>query len=108
MNGVFWKGCNVIIRIFRAIIRDGKQEEFAQFFRDTAVPLLQSQPGMLELTVGHPLPTSPHEFMMATTWSDLAALKAFAGDTWEQAVIDPAEAHLLSETFVHHYVAAKH
>lgn len=92
-----------MIRIFRAIVHDGKQEEFAQFFLGTAVPLLQSQPGLKALTVGLPLPNTPNEFMMTTTWSDLNSLREFAGDDWEKAVIDPAEAHLISETFVHHY-----
>jgi heme-degrading monooxygenase HmoA len=93
----------MIIRVFRAIVRDGMQSEFARFFRETAIPLLESQPGMLGLTVGWPVAHSPNEFMMTTTWSDLESLKGFAGDNWANAVIDPAEAHLLRETFVHHY-----
>lgn len=93
----------MIIRVFRAVVRDGKQEEFASFFREIAIPLLESQPGMLGLTVGWPTDASPDEFMMTTTWADLESLKAFAGDDWASAVIDPAERHLLSETFVHHY-----
>ena len=93
----------MIIRIFRAIVRDGMQDEFAHFFRETAIPLLMSQPGMIGLTIGWPMPDSPDEFMMMTTWSDLESLKRFAGEEWANAVIDPAEAHLLRETFVHHY-----
>jgi heme-degrading monooxygenase HmoA len=93
----------MIIRVFRAVVHDGMQDEFAGFFRDTAAPLLQSQPGMTGLTMGWPMANSPNEFMMTTTWSDLESLKGFAGDDWANAVIDPGEAHLLRETFVHHY-----
>ena len=93
----------MIIRVFRAIVHDGRQDEFARFFRETAIPLLESQPGMMELTVGWPMTDSPNEFMMTTTWSDLESLRAFAGEDWSNAVIDPSEAHLLRETFVHHY-----
>lgn len=93
----------MIIRVFRAFVHDGMQEEFASFFRETAVPLLESQPGMIGLTVGWPMPSSPNEFMMTTTWSDLESLRGFAGEDYAKAVIDPAEAHLLRETFVHHY-----
>lgn len=96
----------MIIRVFRAIVHDGKQEEFATFFREIAIPLLESQPGMLGLSVGCPMPPSPSEFMMTTKWSDLESLKGFAGEDWDQAVIDPAEAHLLRETFVYHYEGA--
>lgn len=93
----------MIIRVFRAIVHDGMQEEFARFFRETAIPLLRSQRGMTGLTVGWPTTHSPNEFMMTTIWSDVNALKSFAGENWAKAVIDPAEAHLLRETFVHHY-----
>jgi heme-degrading monooxygenase HmoA len=97
---------SMIIRVFRALVHDGMQDEFAGFFRDTAIPLLEYQPGMMGLTVGLPMRTSPNEFMMTTVWSDLESLKEFAGENWADAVIDPAEAHLLRETFVHHYESA--
>ena len=96
----------MIIRVFRAIVHDGKQDEFASFFRDTAIPLLKSQPGMVRLSVGWPMEPSPNEFMMTTVWADLESLKGFAGEDWRQAVVDPSEAHLLDETFVHHYQSA--
>jgi heme-degrading monooxygenase HmoA len=97
----------MIIRVFRATVHDGKQDEFRKFFLETAVPLLTSQPGMLGLTVGWPMAASPAEFMMTTMWSDLESLQAFAGDEWAKAVIHADEAHLLQETFVHHYEAAQ-
>jgi heme-degrading monooxygenase HmoA len=97
----------MIIRVFRATVHDGKQDEFRTFFLETAVPLLSSQRGMLGLTVGWPMADSPTEFMMTTAWSDLESLKAFVGEDWAQAVIHPDEEHLLRETFVHHYEAAQ-
>ena len=35
------------------------------------------------------------------------AIRGFAGEDWNQAVVLPEEAHLLKETFVHHYVVAE-
>jgi heme-degrading monooxygenase HmoA len=93
----------MIIRVFRAIVHDGKQDAFADFFLNKALPIIESQPGMLGASVGMPMPCSPTEFLMVTTWTDLAALEGFAGSDWQNAVIDPEEAALLKQTFVHHY-----
>ena len=96
----------MIIRVFRAIVRDGKQEAFERFFFDTALPILKSQRGMLKVSIGTPMSASPNEFLMITTWADLEALQRFAGTNWQEAVIDPKEAPLLRKTFVHHYEGA--
>jgi heme-degrading monooxygenase HmoA len=96
----------MIIRVFRAVVHPGRQPEFERFFLNKALPKLKAQPGVVSVTVGKPLAVSPNEFMMTTVWRDLDALKGFAGENWQNAVIDPDEAHLLKETFVHHYEAA--
>jgi len=96
----------MIIRVFRATVHDGKQDEFEAFFVNKALPFLQAQPGMLEARIGRPLPSSPNEFLMITMWRDLNALEDFAGAHWWEAVIDPDEAHLLKDTVVHHYDGA--
>jgi heme-degrading monooxygenase HmoA len=93
----------MIIRVFRAIVHDGKQEEFTEFFVNKAIPILKRQRGMLGVTVGKPMSCSPNEFLMVTTWADMKALEGFAGSAWQNAVIDPDEADLLKQTFAHHY-----
>lgn len=93
----------MIIRVFRAVVHEGKQEEFERFFRSTAIPLLEAQRGMLGLSVGRPMSPSTNEFVMVTHWESHDALVGFTGENWNQAVIDSREAHLLKETHVHHY-----
>ena len=93
----------MIVRFFRAIVHDGKQEEFKTFFLDTALPLVRSQDGLISASVGLPHESSPNEFSMVMVWRDLQALKGFAGETWGQAVVHPDEAHLLEKTFVSLY-----
>lgn len=93
----------MIIRFFRAIVHIGKEEAFKTFFTETALPIIRSQEGLISVTIGLPHESSPNEFSMTTVWRDLDALKAFAGDDWRTAVIHPDEAHLLKETYVHHY-----
>jgi hypothetical protein len=43
---------------------------------------------------------------MVMVWRNLEALRAFSGNKWYEAVIHPDEAHLLKETFLHHYEVA--
>ena len=95
----------MIIRVFRAIVHPGKQREFEQFFLNKALPKIKAQPGLVSVMVGKPIESSPAEFLMTTVWQDVNALKGFAGEQWQNAVIDPDEVHLLKETFVHHYEA---
>ena len=40
---------------------------------------------------------------MVSIWRDLAAVKEFAGEQWQKAVVLPREAHLVEETIVYHY-----
>jgi heme-degrading monooxygenase HmoA len=93
----------MIIRVFRARVFEGKQEEFEQFFLNKALPMIKSMEGLVSVSVGKPSESTPTEFMMTTVWRDLDSLKGFAGENWLNAVIDPDEADLLVETFAHHY-----
>lgn len=95
----------MIIRFFRAVVHEGQQDSFRKFFTETALPLIRSQEGLVSVSVGLPHESSPHEFSMIMVWRDLDALRLFAGNDWQSAVIHPDEAHLLRETFVHHYHA---
>lgn len=92
-----------IIRVFRAVVKPGMNDEFRSFFLDVALPLVRSQEGLLAATIGLPSDVSPNEFLMISVWDSLDSLRKFSGDDWDKAVIDPREAHLLQETFVHHY-----
>ncbi len=92
-----------IIRVFRAIVKPGMNDEFQSFFLDGALPLVRSQDGLLAVTIGLPSEVSPNEFLMISVWDSLDSLRMFAGVEWSKALIDPREAHLLQETFAHHY-----
>ncbi len=93
----------MILRIFRAIVHDGKQDAFRAFVEGEALPMTRGQDGLVSVTVGLPRPESPTEFSMVTLWRDLDALKAFAGADWAEAVVLPGEAEMLAASHVHHY-----
>ena len=97
----------MIIRVFRASVHPGKQREFHQFVLNKALPKIKANPGLVSVMFGEPIDSLSTGFVMVLVWQDLNALKGFAGEQWQNAVIDPDEAHLLKETFVYHYEAAE-
>ena len=97
----------MIIRFFRAIVHDEQAETFRKLFQETILPLIRSQDGLISASIGLPHEDSPNEFSMIMHWRDMQAIKQFAGDNWQQAVILPEEAHILKETYVYHYHAVE-
>ena len=93
----------VIIRVFRPTIHPGKEAEFESFLRETAVPLVSRQSGLVAQHVGGPRDPSSTEYLYVTVWEDVDSIRAFAGESWQQAVIAPDEEHLLKDTWIGHY-----
>jgi hypothetical protein len=83
----------VIIRVFKPTIHPGKEPEFEAFLRDTAVPLVSKQAGLVA------------QYVYVTVWEDVESIRAFAGEGWQEAVITPDEEHLLKDTWIGHYEA---
>jgi heme-degrading monooxygenase HmoA len=90
----------VIIRVFRPRIHPGKEREFEAFLRDTAVPLVSRQSGLVAQHVGRPPNPSSTEYVYVTVWEDAESIRAFAGERWQEAVITPDEEHLLKDTWI--------
>ncbi len=94
----------MIIRVFRAKVIEGKQDEFRSFFTEIAIPLIKQQTGMIDVVVGLPLDDDLQEFMMTSYWSDIESLKNFAGEDWKQAVVDDREKYLIEEVSIDHFL----
>jgi heme-degrading monooxygenase HmoA len=93
----------MIIRIFKPTIRPGKEAEFELFLRETAVPLVSRQRGIVAQHVGGPRDPSSTEYVYVTVWENAESVRAFAGERWQEAVITPDEEHLLQDTWIGHY-----
>ena len=93
----------MIIRVFRPTIHPGKEGDFESFLRDTAVPLVSQQSGVVAQYVGRPRDPSSTEYLFITVWEDVESIRAFAGERWQEAVIAPDEEHLLKDTWIQHY-----
>ena len=87
----------------RAKIHPGKEGEFERFVRETGVPTVQAQAGCSDVAWGRSRWSDQPEFVVVTHWDSVAALAAFAGPRWQQAVIEPEEEHMLAQVFCDHY-----
>lgn len=95
----------MIIRVFRARVRPGMGEAHERLMRELSMPLVEAQRGLVALYVGRPVGSNADEYTMVSLWEDIAALRAFAGDDWEQAVIPEPQRPYLQEVYVSHYEA---
>jgi heme-degrading monooxygenase HmoA len=93
----------MIIRVFRPTIHPGKEAEFESFLRETAIPLVSQQSGVIAQHVGKPRDSSSTEFVYVSVWEDVESIRAFAGERWQEAVIAPEEERLLKDTWIGHY-----
>lgn len=93
----------MIIRVFRPTIHPGKEAEFESFLRETAIPLVSQQSGVIAQHVGKPRNSASTEFVYVSVWEDVESIQAFAGERWQEAVIAPEEEHLLKDTWIGHY-----
>jgi heme-degrading monooxygenase HmoA len=97
------EGKAVIIRVFRPTIHAGKESEFESFLLETAVPLVSQQAGIVAQHVGRPLDPASTEYLYVTVWEDVDSIRVFAGEHWQEAVIEPDEEDLLKHTWIQHY-----
>lgn len=93
----------MIMRVFQATIRPGKEKEFSRFFHKTAIPLMRETPGCIELLPGQARQETPREFCFVMIWESLDALKAFVGEDYDTPHIDPAETELVEDRSIRHY-----
>lgn len=93
----------MIMRIFQVTTKDGKAEEFGDFFHNTAIPMMRETDGIVQVLPGAPREDSPNEFSFVMVWKDLESLKAFVGDDYLSPHIDPAEAELVASRTIKHY-----
>ena len=94
----------MIIRVFRAKIREGRVSDFKRMVRQQSIPWLEKTSGMLGYFAGAPLNAASREFVMVTLWRDTKALKAFVGKNWQTPVVTRDDSPLVEKMFAHHYL----
>lgn len=93
----------MIMRIFQVVAKPGKEKEFGAFFHEVAIPMMRSTDGIVQVLPGAPRADSPREFSFVMIWKDLASLKDFVGEDYQNPHIDPAESDLVESRSIKHY-----
>lgn len=91
----------MIIRVFRARPRSGRESEYGAFLKRVSVPFVRRQTGCLEVRAARSqLPSGESEFVVISVWDSIESLRTATGGKVEAPVLDPEEAPLLSESDV--------
>ena len=94
-----------VTRMFRVRIHPKLKQEFEEKFSSVSVRAVDEAPGFLAVSILKPTKWAPDEYAMITQWENEAALKAFAGEQWNHAVIPPGMEKFVVDCWVHHYVS---
>jgi len=93
----------MIIRLFHAKVRPGKQAEFKQALELLSLPEVQERNGMIAFYPGQPLGPSSTEFILVTVWKDGQNLENRSKSDWAKAVIPVEALPLIEEWHMHGY-----
>ena len=94
----------MILRIFRAVVREGRVDEFKQLVQEQSIPWLKESDGMLGYFPGQPFGENTREFTMVTLWRDIESLKSFCGEDWNNPVVTDDEVPLVEAMYAEHYL----
>lgn len=93
----------VITRIFRVKVPTALHVEFEAMFLSVSVPYVQTAQGIVSVALGRPTKWAPDEYVMISVWANEDALRSFAGENWNLAVIPGGMEKYVSECWIHHY-----
>ena len=92
----------MIVRVFRAHIHEGKEDDLQRFVLERGLPMTEAADGCTHVTVGKAHGEKP-EFVVISHWNSVEALQSFAGPNWQEAVVLPEEEYMLAAVLCDHY-----
>ena len=95
----------MIIREWRGRASPGRADACPAHFRRNVLPELRNIAGFLGASLCRRNEPERIEYVVLTRWQSLGAIRAFAGDDVEQAVVEPGAVAALTDfdDFVRHY-----
>jgi hypothetical protein len=100
---------NQIVRVWKGYgTQSGVDRYCRQHFLTSVLPHLRSIDGFVDARVLTRAAGGETEVVVATVWSSIASVKAFAGENYEEAVVEPVVRELLNrfdDRVVHFTVA---
>ena len=93
----------MILRIVRAAIRPGREEELSDAFKSVMDAALPEIPGLLRGTFGRNMCEQGERLVLETLWSDWSSLREAIGDDWERPHFFAGMHDLIEGVEVEHY-----
>lgn len=87
----------MIVRTWKGRVHPGKGRDYLAFLETSVFPKISELPGSLGARALRGVGDAGDEFLVLTEWTDLDAVKAFAGADPEVAVVEPEARTLLAE-----------
>lgn len=100
---------NQIVRVWKGYgTQAGVDRYYREHFPNSVLPNLRSVDGFVDAKVLTRAGGGETEVVVATVWNSLDSVKAFAGENYEQAVIEPMVGELLNrfDDHVTHFTVA--
>lgn len=99
----------MISRHWRALVRQGEADRYIRHLTDETFPKLSGIPGFIRASILRRELERGTEFLITTEWDSLDAIRRFAGDDPEVAIV-PATAQVMMVEYdprARHYDVAK-
>jgi heme-degrading monooxygenase HmoA len=99
----------MIARTWRGRAAPDRPEDYVRHFNGSVLPELREIDGFLGATLLRRRRAADIEFFVVTRWQSLEAIKAFAGEDYERAVVEPGAVAALidfDETVAHYEVVS--
>jgi heme-degrading monooxygenase HmoA len=95
----------MIIREWRGRARPDQADAYPAHFRDSVLPELRNIPGFVGASLSRRDEAERIEYVVLTRWRSFDAIRAFAGNDVERAIVEPGAAAALTDfdDFVRHY-----
>jgi len=87
----------VIARQWRGLAKSTNAEAYVEHLRTETFPALLAIPGFVDASILRRGVPEGVEFLVVTRWASFDAIRAFAGESAEQAVVPPAVHNMMIE-----------
>ena len=85
----------MILRHWKGIAKPDRADDYMVYLRNERFPRLAAIDGFVSATVAQRTVDSGVEFLVTSLWDSLEAIKQFAGEDAEVAVVPPAVADMM-------------
>jgi heme-degrading monooxygenase HmoA len=87
----------MIIREWRGWAAKSKAEAYPAHFRTAVLPELRQVPGFLGACLSQRSIGDKIEYLVLTKWTSIDSIRAFAGDDFDKAIVEPGARAALAD-----------